>query len=87
LAIGVHQFQGHRISLKNYTVSGNSFSGTLVFHSYDHFGLDKDDLEERLDRRWGFVDWFTLQHYDRFNGKYVPPISVVDVEVPISGTF
>lgn len=44
LAIGVHQFQGHRISLKNYTVSGNSFSGTLVFHSYDHFGLDKDDL-------------------------------------------
>jgi len=58
----------------------------LVFNSYDHFGLDKDDLEERLDRRWGFV-WFTLQHYDRFNGKYVPPISVVDVEVPISGTF
>lgn len=49
--------------------------------------MDKDDLEERLDRRWGFVDWFTLQHYDRFNGKYVPPISVVDVEVPISGTF
>jgi hypothetical protein len=28
-----------------------------------------------------------LQHYGRFNGKYVPPISVVDFEVPISGTF
>ena len=63
--------------------SGNSFTGTLVFHSYDHFGLDTGDLEQT----YGFVVWFTLQHQDRFNGKYVPPISVVDVEVPISGAF
>lgn len=63
--------------------SGNSFTGTLVFHSYDHFGLDTGDLEQT----YGFVVWFTLQHHDRFNGKYVPPISVVDVEVPISGAF
>lgn len=83
LAIAIHQFHGHQIRLKNYAVSGNTFSGTLVFHSYDHFGLDPDDGVTR----YGFVDWFTLQHYDRFNGKYAPPLAVVDIEVPISGSF
>ncbi|MGW2344395.1 hypothetical protein [Streptomyces sp. NPDC001661] len=36
---------------------------------------------------YGFIDWFTLQHYDRFDGKYTPPIAQADVEVPISGSF
>lgn len=83
LAIGIHQFHGHRISLKNFEVTGNTFTGTLVFHSYDHFGLDPDDGVDS----YGFVDWFTLQHYDRFDGEYVPPLAVVDQEVSISGNF
>lgn len=83
LSIAIHQFHGHAIRLENYKVSGNSFSGTLLFHSYDHFGLDPDD--EITD--YGFIDWFTLQHYDRFDGKYPPPIAEADVEVPISGSF
>jgi hypothetical protein len=33
------------------------------------------------------VNWFTLQHDDRFDGKRVPPVAVADVEVPISGPF
>ncbi|MFD7296410.1 DUF3289 family protein [Streptomyces sp. NPDC059897] len=83
LSIAIHQFHGHTIELKNYTVSGNTFSGTLRFHSYDHFGLDPDDEITT----YGFIDWFTLQHYDRFDGKYTPPIAQADVEVPISGSF
>lgn len=83
LSIAIHQFHGHTIRLKDYKVSGNTFSGTLLFHSYDHFGLDPDD--EITD--YGFIDWFTLQHYDRFDGKYPPPIAEADVEVPISGSF
>jgi hypothetical protein len=83
LAIAIHQFHGHQIRLKDYRVTGNTFSGKLVFHSYDHFGLDPDDGVTRI----GFVDWFTLQHYDRFDGKYVPPLAVVDIEVPINGSF
>lgn len=83
LAIAIHQFHGHQIRLKNYRTDGNSLSGTLVFHSYDHFGLDPDDL----DITYGFVDRFTLQHYDRFDGKHVPPVAAADVEIPISGTF
>ncbi|WP_202456840.1 hypothetical protein, partial [Streptomyces sp. SID337] len=58
-------------------------SGKLVFHSYDHFGLDPDDEI----KEYGFIDWFTLQHYDRFDGKYPPAIAQADIEIPISGTF
>ncbi|WIM92697.1 DUF3289 family protein [Actinoplanes oblitus] len=83
LSIAIHQFHGHTIELRNYVITGNTFSGTLLFHSYDHFGLDPDDEITN----YGFIDWFTLQHYDRFNGKYPPAIAVADVEVPISGSF
>ncbi|MEU3999557.1 DUF3289 family protein [Streptomyces fungicidicus] len=83
LSIAIHQFHGHTIALKDYKVEGNSFSGKLVFHSYDHFGLDPDDEITE----YGFIDWFTLQHYDRFDGKYPPPIAQADIEIPISGTF
>ncbi|MEU5690814.1 DUF3289 family protein [Actinosynnema sp. NPDC020468] len=83
LAIAIHQFQGHTIALKDYKVEGNSFSGKLLFHSYDHFGLDPDDEITE----YGFIDWFTLQHYDRFDGKYPPAIAQADIEIPISGTF
>jgi hypothetical protein len=83
LSIAIHQFHGHTIALKDYKVEGNSFSGKLVFHSYDHFGLDPDDEITE----YGFIDWFTLQHYDRFDGKYPPPIAQADIEIAISGTF
>lgn len=69
--------------LENYSVVGNQFSGTLVFQSYDHFGLDSDDEIHN----YGFIDWFTLQHYERFDGKYVPALTEVEIEVPFSGTF
>ena len=83
MSIAIHDFHGHRITLENYVVYGNTFSGTLVFEDYDHFGLDTDDFGT-----WpGFSQWFTLQHYDRFDGKYVPPIVVAAVEVDINGRF
>ncbi len=83
LSMAIHQFHGHRIRLKDYVTTDDGFSGTLVFDAYDHFGLDTDD--EITD--YGFADWFTLQHYDRFDGKYVPPIGLAEVEVPIHGSF
>ena len=81
LAIAIHQFQGHNITVSNYICDGTTFSGTLQFHFYDHFGLDETD-----EIIWpGFCDWFTLQHYDRFNGKYVPFITTIDYEINFSG--
>ncbi|MFV0133080.1 DUF3289 family protein [Streptomyces sp. HMX87] len=77
------QIPARRAVERDEEVEGNSFSGKLVFHSYDHFGLDPDDEI----KEYGFIDWFTLQHYDRFDGKYPPPIAHADIEIPVSGTF
>lgn len=83
LAIAIHQFQGHTITVTDYRCDGKNFSGKLQFHFYDHFGLDETD-----EIMWpGFCDWFVLQHYDRFNGKYVPFITTVDFSVDFSGTI
>lgn len=84
LGITVHGWHGHTIKLINYRETATGFTGSLSFHFYDHFGLDSD--EEQL--TWiGFCDWYTLQHYTRFNGKYAPFITQCDFTVPISGTF
>ena len=83
LTLAIHDFQGHNITVENFVCNGNSFSGTIKFHFYDHFGLDYDDYQ------WapGFCDWYTLQHYDRFNGKYCPFITIVDMSCDFSGTY
>ena len=83
LVLAIHDFQGHNITITDYKCDGKTFSGTLQFHFYDHFGLDSDDYE------WapGFCDWFTLQHYDRFNGEHSPYITVVDVSIEFSGVI
>ena len=70
-----------RSGCEDYRVGDGEFSGVLEFRAYDHFGLDtEDELTE-----YGFVDWFTLQHYDRFDGRYSPPIAVVTIRVPFRG--
>ena len=83
LTLAIHDFQGHTVTVDNFVCNGNSFSGTIKFHFYDHFGLDNDDYQYIP----GFSDWYTLQHYDKFNGKYCPFITVVDMSCDFSGTF
>lgn len=53
LTLAIHGFQGHNITVENYVCNGNSFSGTIKFHFYDHFGLDDDDFQTFP----GFCDW------------------------------
>lgn len=83
LGISIHGWHGHTITLQNYRETSTGFTGTLKFHFYDHFGLDQDDEITTV----GFCDWFTLQHYDRFDGLYVPFLTYCDFTVSISGTF
>lgn len=83
LGIAIHGWQGHTITLQNYRETSTGFSGTLQFHFYDHFGLDSDDEITTA----GFCDWFTLQHYTRFNGKHCPFLTYCDISIPFSGTF
>ncbi|MEK3790523.1 DUF3289 family protein [Paenibacillus sp. FSL R7-0204] len=82
LSLAIHAFHGHNITVKDFKINGNQFSGKLAFHFYDHFGLDADD-EINFP---GFMDWFTLQHFKLFNGKYVPFITTIDYELPFSGS-
>ncbi|MEK3880750.1 DUF3289 family protein [Paenibacillus sp. FSL M7-0420] len=82
LSLAIHAFHGQNITIKDFKNIGGQFSGKLVFHFYDHFGLDADDEINNP----GFVDWFTLQHYERFNGKYVPFITTIDCELEFSGS-
>ena len=61
----------------------NKFTGKLFFKFYDHFGLDDDDYQYLPI----FAEWFALQHYNKFNGKYSPFIIRVEFEEEISGTY
>ena len=83
LTLAIHGFQGHTVTVENFVCDGNRFSGTIKFHFYDHFGLDNDDYQFAP----GFCDWYILQHYDRYDGKYCPFITIIDMSCDFSGTF
>lgn len=55
----------------------------ICFKYFDHFGLEESD------HIWapGFCDWYTLQHYDRFNKAYKPFITYIEFDEPFSGTY
>lgn len=36
LTLAIHDFQGHTVTVDNFVCNGNSFSGTIKFHFYDH---------------------------------------------------
>lgn len=91
LTICVNDTWGNYIEVDNYEFDGKYFKGTLRFNIYDHFGLDEPDVLPR--KQWwknygdlaGFRAWFTLQHYDKFNGEYKPFITRMVIEVPFQG--
>ena len=83
LQLAIHGFHSIKITIKNYKFDGKNFSGTLHYEMNDHFGLDYDDL----DIKFGFADWFTLQHYERFNGKYKPFIVSIEHDIDFHGSI
>ncbi len=85
LGILIHGFQGFKVTICDFKKTDTNYTGTIVFHYYDHFGLDSD--EGKYNKIGGFVNWYLLQHYDKFNKKYAPFITHFDIEVPISGTY
>lgn len=81
----IHDFHGFTITITDYAVQNNSFSGNLHFHYYDNFGLDADDADY-FDLA-GFRAWFDLQHDMRFNGQYKAFMTYFDFDVPFNDTF
>ena len=57
------------------------FKGTLHFIIYDHFGLDKPDIE-KFSSGIVFRSWFMLQHWKKFNGKYRPFVTIMEFDIP-----
>jgi hypothetical protein len=82
LTICVNDTWGNTVEVKDYNFDGEHFSGTLHFCIYDHFGLDQPDVEKTYVNLAGFRAWYVLQHYDYFNGSFVPFVTLMEFDVP-----
>lgn len=82
LTICVNDTWGNTVEVKDYNFDGEHFSGTLHFCIYDHFGLDQSDVEKTYVNLAGFRAWYVLQHYDYFNGSFVPFVTLMEFDVP-----
>lgn len=90
LGIAIHAWHGHDITIMNYYETTTGYSANLSYHFYDHFGLDTNDkgiFNNTESFQLGFIDWFTLQHYREFNGKYAPFIVTSTFATSINGIF
>ena len=89
MTISVNDLWGSNVSIKDYSCDGNSFSGILHFNLYDHFGLDRPDVD--IEKKYVFIPlfraWFVLQHYEEYNGKYKPFINLVEFDIPFEGVL
>ena len=85
LTISINDLWGSNIYVDDYHFDGKHFSGTLNFTLYDHFGLDKPDVEKLYVNLAGFRAWYVLQHYDKFNGEFTPFINLMKYTVPFEG--
>lgn len=85
LTITVNDTWGNTVSVKDFSVKDNHFKGVMRVRLYDHFGLDQPDVEKVYVNLAGFRSWFVLQHYDEYNGKYKPFVTVMEMDVPFEG--
>lgn len=86
LTICLDGLWGNKIEVKSYSKMGNSYSGVLSFTLYDHFGLDAADVE-KYGLLPGFRSWYILQHNKNYNGAYKPFVTMINFDVPFSGTI
>lgn len=86
LTICVDGLWGNKIEVTSYSVSGNSYSYTLHYTLYDHFGLDQADVE-KYGPLAGFRSWYVLQHYSEYDSAYKPFLTLIEFDVTVSGTF
>lgn len=86
LGITVDSLYGNQVDITSYHYDSNtnSFEYTLHFTMYDIFGLDSADVTRKavLFMKYGdfggFAEWYILQHYDEYKGKYVPFITYIE---------
>ena len=85
LTITVNDTWGNTVSVKDFSLERNHFKGVMRVRLYDHFGLDQPDVEKVYVNLAGFRSWFVLQHYDDYNGKYKPFVTIMEMDIPFEG--
>lgn len=83
LTICMNDTWAYEVSITEYEVSGNSYSGKYKIILYDHFGLDQPDVEKKYSWLAGFRSWYILQHRRNFK----PFITKVEFDESFNGTF
>ena len=85
----IHDTWSNKVEVTNYSVQGNTFKGNIHYTIYDHFGLDRNDVDASKPYviLQGFRAWFMLQRYDGFNKKYKPFCTVMEIDIPFEGQF
>lgn len=81
LTIAINDTWAYDVSIQEYRLSGDRcFSGKFKVVLYDHFGLDKPDVDDSKPYRVlaGFRAWFILQHLTRF--AYQPFVTEVALD-------
>ena len=86
LTMCVNGLWGNEIIVEKYSCDGTSYSGTLRFTLYDHFGLDEEDIN-KYGELVGFRDWYILQHFKSYNGSYKPFITKCHLLKPLMGSY
>ena len=101
LALCIDSLYGNKFSVEEYNLSGNSYSGSLRFRFYDHFGLDTLDLTaNKLENSIiggeiyagiipAFRQWYILQHWNDLQSDVqpVPFVTIIEFSIPFSGTI
>ncbi len=85
LTITVNDTWGNTIRVKDFSVENNHFEGVMTVRLYDHFGLDRPDVEKKYVNLAGFRSWFVLQRYTEYNGEYKPFVTIMEKDIPFEG--
>lgn len=86
LTICVDGLWGNKIEVSSFVVSGNSFTCSLHYTLYDHFGLDQEDIK-KYGVFSGFQSWYILQHYDQYKGLFLPFLTLMEFSTTFSGSL
>jgi Protein of unknown function (DUF3289) len=81
LTIAINDVWAYDIDMVKYDREGDNYQATLRLTLWDHFGLDRPDLEKIYVNAAGFRAWFVLQHMDEYGYK---PFKV---KIPLTYTF
>lgn len=93
LKIALNGLWGCYMEITDFSVVGNTYTGTIKYTFYDHFGLDEGDItnssiaSEFLGYTAQFGSWFVLQRYENCNGQYKPFITYITFEESFNGSI